>query len=93
VAAPLAVEEKIAAIILGDPDVTDINKMRIIQEGRFYHVDAYIELRAGLTLAVADDIKFRVRDKLLVDSDIADVTLGIIEDNGIRDWNPTPEKE
>jgi cation diffusion facilitator family transporter len=93
VAAPLAVEEKIAAIILGDPDVTDINKMRIIQEGRFYHVDAYIELRAGLTLAVADDIKFRVRDKLLVDSDIADVTLGIIEDNGIRDWNPTPEKK
>jgi cation diffusion facilitator family transporter len=89
VAAPLDVEEKIAAIMIADPDVTDINKMRIVQEGRFYHVEAYIELRTGLTLADADDIKFRVRDKLLLDSDIIDVTLGIIEDNGVRDWSPS----
>ncbi|TMV50171.1 cation diffusion facilitator family transporter [Paenibacillus mesophilus] len=90
VAAPIEVEERIAAIIFADPDVTDINKMRIVQEGRFYHVEAYIELRTGLTLAVADDIKFRVRDKLLVDSDIADVTLGIIEDNGVINWSSSP---
>ncbi|RKN84238.1 cation diffusion facilitator family transporter [Paenibacillus ginsengarvi] len=92
VAAPLDVERKIADIILSDPDVTDINKMRIIQEGRFYHVEGYIELRKGLTLAVADDIKFRVRDKLLADPDIADVTLGIIEDNGVIDWNPAVQQ-
>ncbi|MFC4766102.1 cation diffusion facilitator family transporter [Effusibacillus consociatus] len=93
VAAPRVVEEKVAGIILSDPDVTDINKMRILQEGRFYHVESYIELRAGFSLAEADDIKFRVRDKLLADPDITDVTLGILEDNGVRDWNPEKLKE
>ncbi|WP_183603650.1 cation diffusion facilitator family transporter [Paenibacillus phyllosphaerae] len=86
VAAPQAIEDKVASVILNAPDVTDINKLRITQEGRFYHVDGYIELRKGLTLAVADDIKFRVRDQLLATPDITDVTLGIIEDNGVRDW-------
>ncbi|MFB9328519.1 cation diffusion facilitator family transporter [Paenibacillus aurantiacus] len=91
VAAPLDIEERVASVIMDDPDVTDINKMRILQEGRFYHVEGYIELRPGLSLADADDIKFRVRDKLLATPDITDVTLGIIEDNGVRDWRPSGE--
>lgn len=88
VAAPLDIEEKIAKIILGDKDVTDIKKIRITQEGRYYHVEGLIELRKGLSLAVADDIKFRVQDRLIADPDITDVTLGIIEDDGVMDWTP-----
>ena len=86
VAAPPDVEEKVARIIFASPDVTDINQMRILQEGRYCHVEALIELRPGLTLADADDIIMKVRDSLLIDPDIADVTLGIIEDNGVRNW-------
>jgi len=86
VAAPREVEEKVAQLILADPDVTDINKMRIVREGRYYHVESYVELRPGLSLAEADDIKFRIRDALLADAEITDVTLGIIEDNGIQNW-------
>jgi len=95
VAAPKEVEERVAKIILQDPDVTDINRLRIVQEGRFYHVESYLELRPGLMLSVADDIKFRVRDSLLADPDISDVTLGILEDNGITDWKPgtTPDSD
>ncbi|WP_135557440.1 cation diffusion facilitator family transporter [Paenibacillus cymbidii] len=88
VAAPRDVAEKVSMMILADKDVTDINKLRITQEGRYYHVDAMIELRKGLTLADADDIKFRVQDKLMADPDITDVVLGIIEDNGVRNWTP-----
>ncbi|WP_407310340.1 hypothetical protein [Desulfosporosinus sp. SB140] len=69
--------------------MTDINKMRILQEGRFYHVESYIELGRGLTLAEADQIKARIRDNLLAYEDVTDVTLGIIEDNGVKDWRPT----
>ncbi|MFZ3589867.1 cation diffusion facilitator family transporter [Bacillus sp. DJP31] len=87
VAAPKVVEDRVASIILSDPDIVDIKKMRIIQEGRKYHVESYIELKVGFTLAIADDIKFRVRDLLLSDSDIGDVTLGILESDGIQDWN------
>jgi len=89
VSAPKEVEDKVSQIILSDPDVTDINKMRILQEGRFYHVQCYIELRSGLTLAEASNIKSRIRDQLLAYEDITDVTLGIIEDNGVKDWRPT----
>jgi len=62
--------------------------LRITQEGRYYHVDAMIELRKGLTLADADDIIFRVQDKLMADPDITDVILGVLEDNGVTDWTP-----
>ncbi|WP_028550278.1 cation diffusion facilitator family transporter [Paenibacillus sp. UNC451MF] len=88
VAAPRDVAEKVAMLILSDKDVIDINEIRITQEGRYYHVDAMIELRKGLTLADADDIKFRVQDKLIADPDITDVVLGILEDNGVKDWTP-----
>lgn len=90
VAAPPDVEEKVAKLIFSHPEVTDINSMRILQEGRYYHVEGLIELVPGLTLAEADDIKFRVRDSLLLDPAIADVTIGIIEDNGILNWQPEP---
>jgi divalent metal cation (Fe/Co/Zn/Cd) transporter len=60
--------------------------MRVIQEGRQYHVESYIELRKGLSLAEADDIKFRVRDTVLYDPDIDDVTMGIIETDDFQNW-------
>ena len=91
VAAPKAVEDRVAAIIFADPEVVDINKMRILQEGRSYHVEAYVELRKGLTLADADDIKFRIENALTADPDITDATLGILEDNDVRNWRAEPE--
>jgi cation diffusion facilitator family transporter len=87
VAAPKEVEDRIAGTILADPDVIDINTLRIVQEGRQYHVESYLELRKGLTLADADDIKFRVRDKVLKDPDVDDVVMGIIEADDVQNWN------
>ncbi|MBH5317707.1 cation diffusion facilitator family transporter [Paenibacillus sp. GSMTC-2017] len=86
VAAPKDVEERIGSLILNDPDVTDIGQMRIVQEGRNYHVEAYVELRKGFSLAEATEINLRIRTKLIADSDVADVTLGIMDDNGIVTW-------
>ena len=91
VSAPKEVEDTVSQIILSDPDVTDINKMRILQEGRCYHVESYIELRLGLALSEADNIKSRIRDRLLAYEDVTDVTLGIIEDTGVKDWRPTEQ--
>ncbi|MCM3626122.1 cation diffusion facilitator family transporter [Paenibacillus glycanilyticus] len=90
VSAPKDVEDKVAKIIFSINFVTDIFQMRILQEGRYYHVEGLVELRPGLTLADADDIKFKIRDTLLKEAEIADVTIGIIEDNGVRNWNPEP---
>ncbi|WP_042334347.1 cation diffusion facilitator family transporter [Desulfosporosinus meridiei] len=92
VSAPKEVEDKVSQIIFSVPEVTDINKMRILQEGRFYHVESYVELVPGLTLAQADDIKLKIRDLLLSSEDVTDVTLGIIEDTGVRDWQKISAK-
>ena len=81
-------EEKISGIILADPDVRDINRLRILQEGRNYHVEAYIELKKGMTLADAGQSKMRINALLTQDPNISDVTLGILEDDGIKLWNP-----
>jgi cation diffusion facilitator family transporter len=88
VAAPPEIEDKVAKIIFDEPLVTDIYNLRILQEGRYYHVEGLLELKAGMTLADADDIKFRIRDKLLSDHHISDVTLGIMEEDGVRNWMP-----
>lgn len=92
VAAPREIEDRVAGLIVSEPLVTDIFKMRILQEGRFYHVEAYVELRKGMTLADADDVKFALRDKLLRDPDIADATLGILEDDQVRSWTRSKDK-
>lgn len=60
--------------------------MRILQEGGDYHVEAYLELEKGMTLADADDVKFRVAEKILDQSYIDDVFLGIIESDDKQTW-------
>ncbi|MFI8577501.1 cation diffusion facilitator family transporter [Rossellomorea aquimaris] len=94
VAAPKEVEDRIASTIFEHEAVIDIFKLRITQEGRYYHVESYLELKRGLPLSEADDIKFAIQDNLMSDPDIADVTLGIIEDDGIQEWKgskPEPQ--
>lgn len=86
VAAPADVEEKITNVLLADEDVVDIQRMRIMQEGRLYHVEGTVELRKGLTLNEADDIKLRLKNMLLHREEVADVVLGIIEDDEKMTW-------
>lgn len=88
VAAPVEVEKQIAGLILADSCVVDIYKLRVMQEGRAYHVDAIVELRKGLSLAEADDTVFSLTDELLKSTNITDVDLGIIEDDDRVNWSP-----
>jgi len=87
VAAPADVENRIAKVLLDDSCVVDIYEMRVIQEGRAYHVDVTVELKKGLALNEADDLKFSLSEKLLQLEDITDVMLAIIEDNDEVSWN------
>src|SRR5699024_12068703 len=85
------VEKQIAELILADSCVVDIYKLRVMQEGRAYHVDAIVELRKGLSLAEADDTVFSLTDELLKSTNITDVDLGIIEDDNRRSEEHTSE--
>ncbi|GAA0440227.1 hypothetical protein GCM10008983_16480 [Lentibacillus halophilus] len=81
VSAPDEIRKKITDMLLEDEKVVDIDEIRVVQEGRSYHVEGTIELEKGLSLATADDIKARLSDKLLRSSEVDDVVLGIIEDD------------
>ncbi|WP_010529718.1 cation diffusion facilitator family transporter [Lentibacillus jeotgali] len=81
VSAPAEIKKKISEILLEDDKVVDIYKMRVLQEGRKYHVEGTVELTKGLSLDEADDIRFELTDKLLRSSEVADVVLGTIEDD------------
>lgn len=85
VAAPKDIEARVINLIFSDQDVTDIKSLRVLQEGRYYHVEGLVELKRGFSLADADDIKYRVKERLMSDPDITDVTLGIIEEDDIVD--------
>ncbi|MCP3029305.1 cation diffusion facilitator family transporter [Halobacillus sp. A5] len=87
VAAPSIVEKRVAQAILENANVKDIKKLRILQEGREYHVESYIELEKGLSLAEAEDIKYKVKEKVLEDESISDVTLGVIESDEEKNWS------
>ncbi|WP_087973240.1 cation diffusion facilitator family transporter [Oceanobacillus rekensis] len=84
VSAPAEIKEKMSTVIMNDPDVVDIRTIQMIQEGRLYHLEGIIELRKGLTLDEADDIKERVKNVLLRESGIAAVLLGIVETDEIQ---------
>ncbi|MEN2767892.1 cation diffusion facilitator family transporter [Ornithinibacillus xuwenensis] len=93
VSAPADVENKIAKDLLADETVMDIYYLRVIQEGRTYHVEVTVELKKGFSLADADDIKFKLTDRLLREPDIADVVLGIIEDDEVKSWKEKKENK
>ncbi|HLR71445.1 MAG TPA: cation diffusion facilitator family transporter [Pseudogracilibacillus sp.] len=86
VAAPAEVENKIAEKLLADSCIVDIYGMRVIQEGRAYHVEVTVELKKGLSLGEADDLKFRMTEELLREPNITDVVLGVIEDDKETTW-------
>lgn len=88
VAAPAEIEDDIAKSVMADSCVVDIDEMRVVQEGRAYHVYITVELKKGLTLDKADDLKYRMSKKLLNDPNITNVVLAVVEDDGIREWHP-----
>ncbi|SDH96527.1 cation diffusion facilitator family transporter [Alteribacillus persepolensis] len=93
VAAPDKITDRIAQLILDHPQVRDIQAMRILQEGRQYHVEGYVELEKGLSLDKAEDIKKQLRTDILNDPDIDDVTLGVVETDEEKNWKSTNKHE
>ncbi|WP_143833750.1 cation diffusion facilitator family transporter [Oceanobacillus senegalensis] len=85
VSAPAEVKDKITKLLLEREEVVDIEHIRMIQEGRLYHVEGSIELKKGITLTEADDIKYKMKELLLRQPEVADVILATIEDEGVLD--------
>ncbi|MCG7335986.1 cation diffusion facilitator family transporter [Sporosarcina sp. ACRSM] len=78
--------QHIALLIAEDPDVKDIQKVEVIKEGEFLHVEIVAEVDASLTVAYVDDIRDRLMDLVLNQKGVRDVVISFDEDDGIKTW-------
>ncbi|MEI4771759.1 cation diffusion facilitator family transporter [Psychrobacillus sp. FJAT-51614] len=76
----------IAHIVSENKDVKDIKVLEVIKEGEFLHVDLVAEIDPTLTFAQVDDIHDVLKELILNQQSVTDVTIAFDEDDGIRKW-------
>lgn len=81
----------IAHIVAADPDIKDIQRLEVLKEGEFLHVEAVVEVNPSHTLAYIDDIRDRLIQMILQQKGVQEVIISFDEDDGIRTWSGTNE--
>lgn len=82
----------IAQIIAKEPDVQDIQRIEVLKEGEFLHVEVVLEVKPSLTLSYLDDVRDRLLDIILNQKGVQDVIISFDEDDGIKTWTGNNEK-
>ncbi len=76
----------IAHLVFEHKDVKDIQKLEVIKEGEFLHVELVAEVDSTISFAEADDIRDHLVDLILHQQGVQDVTISFDEDDGITHW-------
>lgn len=79
----------IAQIVAQDPDVKDIQRIEVVKEGEFLHVEVVLEVDSAQTVAYVDDIRDRLLKVILQQKDVQDVMISFDEDDGVTTWTGT----
>lgn len=76
----------IAHLVAEDPDVKDIQRVEVIKEGEFLHVEVVVEVDSSQTVAYVDDVRDRLLDLILQQKGVRDVLISFDEDDGVLTW-------
>ena len=76
----------IAHLVSDHKHVRDIQKLAVVKEGEFLHVDLVAEVDASISFAQADDIRDHLVDLILNQQGVQDVTISFDEDDGVSHW-------
>lgn len=76
----------IAYIVAEQQDVRDIQRIEVVKEGEYLHVEVVIEVDPSLTLSYLDDVRDRLLDIILNQKGVQGVVVSFDEDDGIRTW-------
>ncbi len=76
----------ISHLVAEDPDVKDIQRVEVIKEGEFLHVEIVAEVDPTHTVAYVDDVRDRLTDIILKQKAVRDVTISFDEDDGVSTW-------
>ncbi|MEK3980804.1 cation diffusion facilitator family transporter [Psychrobacillus sp. FSL K6-2836] len=76
----------IAHIVSENEHVKDIQKLEVIKEGEYLHVEIIVEIDPQYTFAEVDDISDNIKELILTQQGVTDITISFDEDDGIRTW-------
>lgn len=76
----------IAYLVSEHDHVKDIQKLEVVKEGEFLHVELIAEVDASISFAQADDIRDHLADLILNQPGVEDVTISFDEDDGVSHW-------
>ena len=76
----------IAHLVAEDPDVKDIQRVEVVKEGEFLHVEVVAEVDPSHTVAYVDDVRDRLSDLILQQKGVRDVLISFDEDDGVSTW-------
>lgn len=82
----------IAHLVSENEHVKDIQKLEVIKEGEFLHVEVIIEIDPQYTFAEVDDIRDNIKELILTQQGVTDITISFDEDDGIRTWTQHKEQ-
>lgn len=78
--------QHIANIVAEDSDIKDIQKVEVIKEGEYLHVEIVLEVDPSKTVAYIDDVRDRLMLVILKQKGVRDVLISFDEDDGIKTW-------
>ncbi|MCM3745484.1 cation diffusion facilitator family transporter [Sporosarcina luteola] len=81
----------IAKIIARDPDIKDIQKVEVIKEGEYLHVEVVAEVDPTQTVAYIDDVRDRLMAMVLKQKGVREALISFDEDDGIKTWQGVNE--
>jgi len=76
----------ISLLVAEDPDVKDIQRIEVIKEGEFLHVEIVAEVDPSHTVAYVDDVRDRLMAIILNQKGVRDVLISFDEDDGVSTW-------
>ncbi|WP_053363262.1 cation diffusion facilitator family transporter [Bacillus sp. FJAT-27251] len=79
-------QEKIARMVIQDPDIKDLPRISVLKEGDEIHVEVKVEVDPAITIAEADDIRDRLEEKIRKERGVADVVVEFDEDDKVNAW-------
>ncbi|WP_391202846.1 cation diffusion facilitator family transporter [Psychrobacillus sp. L4] len=83
----------IAHIVSENIHVKDIKELEVIKEGEFLHVNLVVEVDPTLSFAEVDDIHDVLKELILNQQSVTDVTISFDEDDGVKKWKHHKDKK
>ncbi|MFC5602189.1 cation diffusion facilitator family transporter [Sporosarcina koreensis] len=76
----------IAQIIAKEPDIKDIQRIEVIKEGEYLHVEVVAEVDPTKTVAYIDDVRDKLMSLILKQKGVREALISFDEDDGIKTW-------